>query len=187
MRPSVSGHAFFFALLTIILIAPNCLAANGKVTEETVTTYKTPRKAYIVSGWENDLVKGSPNLGNYYWNPTTRYFQKTGSKRTGRQANFAHAPQKQSHYVKPIHAPLPQVDRQLTTQADVSGRLSSQDVSAALKRRQVNPERGVYGTGSSEEVNGVLTYSNTYQSGSAAAGAGYNQKLTVKGELYRTR
>lgn len=209
MRPTVSRHVLLsvFALITTLFLSvpqsqatPNLLkdqaaenqAAPQQAPQEQsggqVSTWRGPRKAYVWSGWENDIVQGAPNLKNYYWNPQTRYMQNNGSKRTGRQSSPAATPLRRSHYMKPIRAQMP-VNPAAGPYTLVEGKLSSADVSAKLRRRNLQGDRAALADSTSEEVTGVLTYGNSYSSntGMGAGSMSRSSKLSVRGELYRTR
>ncbi|HEY9784862.1 MAG TPA: hypothetical protein V6D17_05625 [Candidatus Obscuribacterales bacterium] len=183
MRRSVSKKPSWLALSLFASILVGCqLKAQAQVqTTEEVTYGK--RTAYSVSGWERDLVKADPNLGNFYWNPITKYTQSKGSRRTSRQTVHVSPQEFRSRYMKPIHTQLP------TASKGASGTLASSSVSANLKYKRQQGESALQGSGSSENVSAVLSYGNSYNY-SSGQGDGYSsrsQKLSVKGEIYKTR
>lgn len=124
----------------INLLTQTCASAQA-VTESTQPAEMRPgvrytTGSYRISGWENELVKGDPNLGHWNWSAMVGYTQSMGSKHTGKGATAAPlspVAMQRSHYVKYNHVPTMVPAQQLASRPDVSARMSSSDVSASLR------------------------------------------------------
>jgi hypothetical protein len=123
--------AFFrFLPLSIAL----CIVTDAEALAQQLQPGRTMRYtsgSTTTSNWERSLVKGTPNLGHFYWSPITSYSQnyvKVPLPANDKLAN-AQAPaprQPGSIYVKPTHVPLPMAQREpRRTVARVSAKLAS--------------------------------------------------------------
>ncbi|CAN5534767.1 hypothetical protein BH10CYA1_BH10CYA1_17880 [soil metagenome] len=56
--------------------------------------------SYRVSGWQADLVQGSPNLKNFYWEPLTKKRRILTTRHTGKQAESSPLPHRSIIYCK---------------------------------------------------------------------------------------
>lgn len=111
--------------LTLSAAVPVCAQNNQPERSIRVTTGSVQ-----VSGWEQGIVQGNPNLSHFTWMPMSsnvqgiRRLPGSGGPTTGqplppRQAGpaYFHAPtpvSSGSHYVKPIHIPTELTSRQLS-------------------------------------------------------------------------
>ncbi len=178
-----------FAILSIvagfglILIAA---PANAQEAEDAVT-FSTKRTSYRVAGWEQGLVRTSPNLGQFYWDPQTRYMQKNGSRRTNKGVNVPSAPTNvyRSHSsMKCKKAPMPENDRIHWSTNETASRTS---VNAKVRFNHAQGQLASTGRGSSDQdCFGVLSYGNNSESayGQVAGGNARSQKLSVKAQLF---
>ncbi len=84
----------FGSILNAVLVfCPQATIAQGNH----VTSYR-------VTGWQADLVQGSPNLKNYYWEPLTKRRILT-TRHTSKQADSAPLPHRNIIYNKIAFAP----------------------------------------------------------------------------------
>lgn len=176
-----------YAFLALIAGFGLCLFSAPAHAQEAgdIVTYQTKRTAYRVAGWEKGLVKSSPNLGQFYWDPMTRYLQKSGSRRTGKGANInVPSGQHVSHYVRPKAAAMPiNPNAGYAAASEASSRAC---VSANLRYQHAQGKLATASRGSSDDCYGVLSYGNNGDSayGQSAGGGSRSQKLSVKAQLY---
>lgn len=177
-----------FAILTILvgfglflIAAP----AQAQQAEDVVTTH-SQRTSYRVAGWEQGLVRTSPNLGQFYWDPQTRYTQMTSSRRTGKGVNnSAPLPIYRSHSsMKCKSAPLPENHRAQYSAEEMAARTA---VSANVRFKHAKGQLASAGRDTtSQDCVGVLSYGNNGDSayGQAPGGGSRSQRLLVKAQLY---
>lgn len=177
-----------FAILTIlagfgllIFAAP----AQAQQADDVVVT-RSQRTAYRVAGWESGLVKTSPNLGQFYWDPQTRYTQLTSSRRTGKGTNnSAPLPIYRSHSsMRCKSAPLPENHRAQYSAEEMAARSTA--VNAKLRFNHAKGQLASAGQGSSQDCFGILSYGNNREStyGQAAGGGSNVTKTSVKAQFY---
>lgn len=178
----------FLSVLSCSSINLIATPAQAQQADEVVVTH-SQRTAYRVAGWENGLVKTSPNLGQFYWDPQTRYSQQTSSNRTGKGAavpTVSSAPSTiyRSHSSMRCHtAPLPANHRAQFSAEEMAVRTA---VNANIRFKHAKGQLASAGRSSqSEDCFGVLTYGNNGESayGQAAGGSSGTQKLSVKAQL----
>lgn len=178
----VSKRKLCIAFISLVsALGLGMISAPAEAQATTEVTSK--RVAYRVSGWEHDLVKGDHNLGQFYWDPMTRYRQLKGSRRTGKGAS-AVAPAKQiSRYIKPKTAPMPVNER--AAEAYNESRTGT-SVNASLRFNNTKAQLATNHGDSSNEAYGVLSYGDHYVSpfGQGASSSSKSQKLSVKAQLY---
>lgn len=165
----------------LLIAAP----ARAQQVEDVVTTH-SQRTAYRVAGWEQGLVRTSPNLGQFYWDPQTRYTQLTSSKRTGKGTNnAAPLPIYRSHSsMRCKSAPLPENHRAQYSAEEMAARSA---VSAKVRFNHAKGQLASAGRDTtSQDCVGVLSYGNNGDSayGQAAGGSSRSQRLLVKAQLY---
>ncbi len=184
-----SERKLCFAILSILAgFGLMLFAAPAQAQEaEDVVTYQTKRTAYRVAGWEQGLVRTSPNLGQFYWDPQTRYMQQNGSRRTGKGVNLPTAPTSiyRSHSsMKCKSAPLPENHRAQFSAEQMAARTA---VSANVRFNHAKGQLASAGRGSSsQDCVGVLSYGNNGDGayGQVAGGGSRSQKLSVKAQIY---
>lgn len=171
-----------FAGFGLLLIAAPAFAQQA---EDVVVTH-SQRTAYRVAGWETGLVRTSPNLGQFYWDPQTRYTQMTSSHRTGKGTNnAAPLPIYRSHSsMKCKSAPLPENHRAQFSAEEMASR--STGVSAKVRFNQAQGQLASAVRGSSQHCFGVLSYGNSAESayGQAIGGSSRTTKTSVKAQIY---
>jgi len=162
-----------------------CAPAQAQQAEDVVVTH-SQRTAYRVAGWESGLVKTSPNLGQFYWDPQTRYTQLTSSRRTGKGTNnSAPLPIYRSHSsMRCKSAPLPENHRAQYSAEEIASRSAA--VSAKLRFNHAQGQLASASRGSSQDCFGVLSYGNNTEStyGQAAGGSSRVTKTSVKAQFY---
>lgn len=141
-------------------------------------TYKSTRTAHKVTGWQSGLVNRSPNLGQYYWSPVTRYTETRGSRHTGKGAKVGGAGNNsKSHYVKPRFAPLPENHRAQFSAVEME---RNTQIVGKVRFKNANPKFSEPGRNSaSENCSAVLSYGDSKE-------PEYRQNLSVSGKLYRS-
>ncbi len=178
-----------FAILSILTgfgLGLFAIPAQAQQADD-VVTYRTTRSSYRVGGWEQGLVRTSPNLSQFYWDPQTRYTQMTGSNRTGKGAAVPTAPTSiyRSHSsMRCKSAPLPENHRAAMSAEEMASRTA---VSANVRFKHAKGQLASAGHGSqSDDCFGVLSYGNNGDSsyGQAAGGSSKSQKLSVKAQIY---
>jgi len=167
-----------FAVAVFFAAALACPPTGAQEASER-KVFQTSRKAHRIEGWEQGLVKKSPNLGNYYWTPITEYTQNKGSRQTGKGArpSSSSAPTVR-RYVKPHFAPLPVNDRAEFSASEMESR---SDLKGKVRFPKAKDQLAS-GDQTNEEVSGVLTYGD-----GDGKGYGYSEsskKLSVSGKLY---
>ncbi|HIA53977.1 MAG TPA: hypothetical protein EYN91_18105 [Candidatus Melainabacteria bacterium] len=178
-----------FAILTILAgfgLAIFAAPAQAQQADDVVVTH-SQRTAYRVAGWETGLVRNSPNLGQFYWDPQTRYTQLTSSRRTGKGTNNSSAPLPiyRSHSsMRCKSAPLPENHRAQYSAEELAARSTA--VNARLRFNHANGQLASAGRGSSEDCFGVLSYGNNGDNsyGQAAGGSSRVTKTSVKAQFY---
>ncbi len=138
--------------------------------------YQATRKSHKVTGWQQGLVNRSPNLGQYYWSPITRYTETKGSRNTGKGARIGSAANNSGqHYVKPRFVPLPENHRAQFTAVEMER--NSQVIGKV--RFKANSKSSEIGNNSaSGKCSAVLSYGDSKETE-------YSQNLSVSGKLYR--
>jgi hypothetical protein len=151
---------------------------------EDVVTYHSQRTAYRVAGWEQGLVRTSPNLGQFYWDPQTRYMQKNGSRRTGKGVNIPSAPTSIYRSHSSMRCKTAPLHRAQFSAEQMAARTA---VSANVRFNHAKGQLASTGRGSSDQdCFGVLSYGNNGDSAydQAAGGGSRSQKLSVKAQIY---
>lgn len=178
-----------FAILSIVSGSGLLLTAAPVYAQEAedVVTYHSKRTAYRVAGWEQGLVRTSPNLGQFYWDPQTRYMQMNGSRHTGKGVNIPSGPTSiyRSHSsMRCKTAPLPENHRAQFSAEQMAARTA---VSANVRFNHAKGQLASTGPGASDQdCFGVLSYGNNGDSAydQAAGGGSRSQKLSVKAQIY---
>ncbi len=162
-------------------------AAPAQAQEaEDVVTYQTKRTAYRVAGWEQGLVRTSPNLGQFIEDPQTATCNRMAlavparSQRTNRPTSIY-----RSHSsMKCKSAPMPENHRAQFSAEQMAARTA---VSANVQFNHAKGQLASAGRGSSsQDCVGVLSYGNNGDSayGQVAGGGSRSQKLSVKYQIY---
>ncbi len=132
-----------------------------------------------IKGWEKDLIKRSPNLARWHWDPlyaNTQGYLKAGrtpmpvhdSKPGSHYVQSTHVPtiiSARSHYIKPIHAAT-NVPVQEHLQGEVRNQNTHQSVSestsARLTVRLNSDDKEVAGELLTKSDNQIATYGKIY-------------------------
>ena len=120
-------------LIVVFTLLTGASAANAQGLEGRTIRYTTG--PIITRGWEAELVKGTPNLGRYYWNPITSMGQAY------KKIPSTVALKPGSIYVKPVQVPLPlahrtPIEARANRQLQTSARLTSNQVQASVSLPQ---------------------------------------------------
>jgi hypothetical protein len=99
-------------VLPVALAIFVCTASAAYAEDRPIRGLRETVGTIQINGWEQGLVNNQPNLSHWHWTPIYANVQRIrgyGDPPPRQQ------PDKQpvipvSHYVKPIHAPMPQVD-----------------------------------------------------------------------------
>jgi hypothetical protein len=177
VNTSISKRKAFAAVyLVIASVLGDMLFVPVSAQQAENFTYQSTRVSHKVTGWQHGLVKRSPNLGQYYWSPITRYTETKGSRHTGKGARVGGAANNSgNHYVKPRFAPLPENHRaqfsaiEMARSGEVTGKVRSKVNSKSSELRNNT---------ASENCSAVLSYGDSKE-------AQYSQNLSVSGRLYR--
>lgn len=174
-----SGAMVSVALLFCFLAA--CAQAEAQESSKE-TVFQTSRKAHRVTGWEQGLIKKTPNLSKYYWTPLTEYSQGKGSRKTGRGAHQTSGPvQTARRYVKPKFAPLPVNDRIQFSANEIEHRTeASGKVRFEKSKNQLASGKSVEAV---QDCSAVLTYGDDKSGGYGAK----SEKLSVSGKLFNRK
>ena len=136
----------FVIASTTPVLAQEFVIPSRTITKTTITrTYSDPNlpsdiKARMqpgirytvgtkqVGGWEKGLVKGTPNLGNYFWCTMPKSIQATVTQRTKTQTTTIPPQMRKFRYSKPVQVktinpnikrpPLQEAPRQVASRSD---------------------------------------------------------------------
>ncbi len=139
------ARQLFASLLTVA----SCLVVAALPSHAQGIRYEVSEQTSVhrVSGWEHTLTDRDPNLRNWHWEPITtsnhnvnvRKFVDPSDPNAGNAAPVMKY--EQSHYVKPIHVPMPTVVRNgggyngsanSRSQSDVAGKLMRSNNNAPI-------------------------------------------------------